>query len=125
MNMAKAVNLWAEGDARCKISSLLWARLLLAQGKIIYKDGVEELCSPCVLELARYEEIDGFKGVTFTIAGQDMRKRIRAYHRDDGAKYGHPGPMALVGVDAKAWDEKYKELQTIMNKLLKEAEAIK
>lgn len=125
MNMATVVNLWNEDKTRCKISSLLWARLLLAHSRLVYADGVAEQYEPATLVCMERERLgqtgETFDGVTLTLEGKDMRKRIYAYHRDDGKDYGHPGPMKLEAIDAKEWDEKYRELQVLMNRKMKEA----
>lgn len=62
-----------------------------------------------------------FEGAIFKIASAEgegnLRIRIRAFHRNDGAEFGHPGPMSLDAVDLREWvaiynmlDKKIKEL---------------
>ncbi len=65
-----------------------------------------------------------FDGTVFTVTSAEgignMRIRIRAFHRNDGAEFGHPGTMTLDAVDLREWvaiynmlDKKIKELWRI------------
>jgi hypothetical protein len=138
--IAYAIDQWSADGHTIKISSLLWARLLLAHSEVVFADGATMKYRPATLVSAQYEEVTTgstefvknanlpgggvtidnratFKGVTFVITGDNLRVRVRAYHRADGKEFGHPGVMRLACPDTREWDEVYKMVQGKLNKL--------
>ena len=132
--IALMVNEMSEDGRLWRMSSQLWTRLLLANSNVVFADGEFIDFKPAKLISVKYDEIitgqvdrifnpnlpggladidnrETFRGVVFTVEGNDLRIRVRAYHRHDGKEFGHPGPMRLEAADAREWDAVYKMLQ--------------